>query len=427
MQAEIITAESETVQDMTINTKVNEVSNNGQAFLAGFEVTLPCEDPRLLLTHRLMVHYILELNSKLNHLDASLIDKYDLIVHRSSKKESEICPVESVAREPDLQRGDEVKVKFLGSIWHTGKIRRDRRDGTYDIVSDVREIELQVSKGKIRPLQSDKVKAALVFGATVVSERDDLWYLGKISLNRLDGTYDIDYADGTSKRRVLEDNICVLESGVKKSKLTKGDKILLNFLGCGTWYPATIHGNNIDGTYDVEFAVGEFPIGVAENMICALESEGGKSKLKLGDKVVVNYDGSFWYAGTIARVNENGQYDITFDDGEFRSDVEEKLICALEPEAGKSTLKEPANVVANFLDSGLWLQGELGFSLGKPLKHYVYFNRCEYQIRVKENDICILEPEAFQSRIGLGDEVEVDPLDRSIWHPGKVTQVRYHV
>merc|ERR1719171_1093331 len=172
-------------------------------------------------------------------------------------------------------------------------IKRDNRDGTYDISYDdgdremgVREADIEAQDGgggggggKLR--EGDKVEARY--------RGKSRYYPGKISRDRGDGTYDIDYDDGERESRVSEELIRSLESGVggrdsspsRRTRLEEGMKVKANFKGKGKMFGGTIKRDNRDGTYDISYDDGDREMGVREADIEAQEGGGGGGGAKL--------------------------------------------------------------------------------------------------------------------------------------------------
>ena len=107
-----------------------------------------------------------------------------------------------------------VKANYKGKgKYFGGTIKRDNRDGTYDISYDdgdreigVREADIEAQDGgggggggggKLR--EGDKVEARY--------RGKSRYYPGRISRDRGDGSYDIDYDDGEQETRVSEELI----------------------------------------------------------------------------------------------------------------------------------------------------------------------------------------------------------------------------
>merc|ERR1719498_1477098 len=180
-----------------------------------------------------------------------------------------------------------VKANYKGKgKYFGGTIRRDNRDGTYDIAYDdgdremgVREADIQADDsgggggGKLR--EGDKVEARY--------RGKSRYYPGKISRDRGDGTYDIDYDDGEQESRVSEELIRSLESGggrdsspSRRPRLEEGMKVKANYRGKGKFFGGTIKRDNRDGTYDIHYDDGDREMGVREADIQAEDSGGGR-------------------------------------------------------------------------------------------------------------------------------------------------------
>merc|ERR1719498_1718215 len=181
-----------------------------------------------------------------------------------------------------------VKANYKGKgKYFGGTIRRDNRDGTYDIAYDdgdremgVREADIQADDsgggggGKLR--EGDQVEARY--------RGKSRYYPGKISRDRGDGTYDIDYDDCERESRVSEELIRSLESGgggrdsspSRRTRLEEGMKVKANYRGKGKMFGGTIKRDNRDGTYDINYDDGDREMGVREADIEAQDSGGGR-------------------------------------------------------------------------------------------------------------------------------------------------------
>src|SRR3569623_375320 len=134
------------------------------------------------------------------------------------------------------------------------------------------------------------------------------WYPGKISKDRGDKTYDIDYDDGEFEARVSESNIRLKDGGSSNNRASlsvsdsfrEGDKVEGNYRGRGKWYPGKITRDRGDKTYDISYDDGESEIRVSEENIRKIGGSSfnddrfdriSSSKLSEGDKVEGNYRG----------------------------------------------------------------------------------------------------------------------------------------
>ena len=134
-----------------------------------------------------------------------------------------------------LGEGDKVEARYRGrEKYYPGKISRDRGDGTFDIAYDDGERETRVEERLIRKLGgSSSSRGRLREGAKVEARYRgrSKYYKGKISRDRGDGTFDIDYDDGEKETRVLEEYIKALGGGGSRSprpsrgRLREGAKV----------------------------------------------------------------------------------------------------------------------------------------------------------------------------------------------------------
>ena len=170
----------------------------------------------------------------------------------------------SPSRRTRLEEGMKVKANYKGKgKMFGGTIKRDNRDGTYDISYDdgdremgVREADIEAQDGGggggggagLR--EGDKVEARY--------RGKSKYYPGRISRDRGDGSYDIDYDDGEKETRVAEDLIRSLESGgggqdsspSRRTRLEEGMKVKANYKGKGKMFGGTIKRDNRDGTFE---------------------------------------------------------------------------------------------------------------------------------------------------------------------------------
>ena len=100
------------------------------------------------------------------------------------------------------------------------------------------------------------------------------YYPGKISRDRGDGTYDVDYDDGEKETSVEEKLIRPLgrakggePSPRKLSRFEEGGRVEADYRGKGKYYPGKISRDRGDGTYDVDYDDGEKETRVEEKMI----------------------------------------------------------------------------------------------------------------------------------------------------------------
>jgi hypothetical protein len=264
-----------------------------------------------------------------------------------------------------LREGAKVEARYRGKTrYYPGRISRDRGDGTYDIDYDDGEKEQRVMAELIKPLELDLSGgrgAGVVGGGLREGSRVEARYRGKtrhypgrISRDRGDGTYDIDYDDGEKEQRVMAELIRSLEAGGVESPraitsprrmILQGMRVKANFKGKGQWFQGKISSENHDGTFDILFDDGDRDMGVTEANIMT-EDEiraggvpgggasaggrgggGGGGGFREMDKVEAQYRGKTrFYPGIISRDRRDGTYDIDYDDGEKEQRVAEQLI-----------------------------------------------------------------------------------------------------
>jgi hypothetical protein len=92
-------------------------------------------------------------------------------------------------------------------------------------------------------------------------------------------------------------------------KFKVGDKVFANFEKTGIWYPGKIEKDNENGTYNIKYDDGD-----KENNV---ETENIRP-INIGDKVFVNVkEKNIWIPGKILNFNNNDNiYNIEYDDTE---------------------------------------------------------------------------------------------------------------
>lgn len=110
-----------------------------------------------------------------------------------------------------------------------------------------------------------------------------------------------------------------------QSTLYERARVTANWRGRGKYYPGYIAQENNDGTYDVNYDDGERETRVDAFRI--IPHDGIEIEYRDGDRVEVNYRGKGkYYPGRIQRARPYGRYDISYDDGEQESCVLGSLI-----------------------------------------------------------------------------------------------------
>jgi hypothetical protein len=160
-----------------------------------------------------------------------------------------------------------------------------------------------------------------------------------------DNTFDIKFEDGERKRGVRKDQVRSLGGSDDKdrdrnsSSSTKtrreGDRVKAKCTGWTKYYAGEITRVNSDGTYDIKFEDGEQKKDVREAQLESVDHNSDRerdrgstgSSHREGDKVQAMCLGwTKYYKGEITAVNHDGTYDIKFEDGERKRNIDIGLI-----------------------------------------------------------------------------------------------------
>ena len=232
--------------------------------------------------------------------------------------------------------------------WYPGSIAKVNSNGTYNIGYDDGDSEENVPADRIRARDG---AAAQVAAASATNNgggaRDEAsqavftvlqkvegnyggegkWYPGSIAKVNTDGTYNIGYDDGDAENDVPADRIRAFgdpaaDDGAHSQSLQVGQKVEANFAGEGKWYPGKIAAANSDGSYKVVYDDGDKEDSVAPTNVRAVDASPADAVLSIGDNIEANFGGrGQWYAGSIAAVNDDGTFDIVYDDGDTEASV----------------------------------------------------------------------------------------------------------
>jgi hypothetical protein len=254
-------------------------------------------------------------------------------------------PSRSSAR---IEEGSKVEGNYRQKgKWYTGKVTRDRRDGTFDIDYDDGESETRVGEALIRLIGgssslsgSRDIVVELVEGTSVEAfYKGKKWYPGKISRVRLNGTFDINYDDGEKEIGMTRANVrAVASRGLspradrERNRIEEGSKVEGNYRGKGKWYTGKVTRDRKDGTFDIAYDDGESETRLEEALLRLLGGGSGSpskrsAKIEEGSKVEGNFRGKGrWYKGKVTRDRRDGTFDIDYDDGESETRVDEMMI-----------------------------------------------------------------------------------------------------
>ena len=130
----------------------------------------------------------------------------------------------------------------------------------------------------------------------------------------------------------------------KSKTRRRGDRVEAKVKGWMEYYGGEVTRVNDDDTYDIKFNDGERKRGVKRSEIKGGDDDGDNDddydasdmdddrrskskKRRLGDRVEAKVKGwTKYYGGEIIRVNDDGTYDIKFDDGERKRGVKNSEI-----------------------------------------------------------------------------------------------------
>ena len=127
---------------------------------------------------------------------------------------------------------------------------------------------------------ADEREVELVVGTKVEARYQERakWYAGTITRVRLNGTFDIDYDDGEKEMGVKKEMVRALGKSVsaRPARLEEGMKVEARYRGRERWFPGRISRDRGDGTYDVDYSDGEKEARVLADLIRPLDSYHSK-------------------------------------------------------------------------------------------------------------------------------------------------------
>lgn len=190
-----------------------------------------------------------------------------------------------------LEEGMKIEARYKGrSKWYPGKINRKNRDGSFDIIYDDGEKELDVDSNMIRKLEEPH--------AVSRRQRND-----------------------------------------RNRRLEEGMNVEGNYRGRGRWYPAKISRERANGTFDIDYDDGEKEVGVESSLIRQREDNSRRRRsrspsqettyeeIAIGTKIEARFKGGFkWFLGRITNKRPDNTYDIIYNDGDFEQNVKRHMI-----------------------------------------------------------------------------------------------------
>jgi uncharacterized protein (DUF427 family) len=409
-------------------------------------------------------------------------------------KETDIRPLqvesprERVPSNNNFKEGMKVEVNYRGrGKYYSGRILRDRGNGTWDIDYDDGEQETRVEEWNIRLVSSSLEDKGTVAGVTDKPRLEEgmkieanyrskgRYFPGRIKKDRLDGTYDIDYDDGEQESRVRETDIRILEiqaaplpqnqdQSQDTIKFEEGARIEANYRGKGRYFPGTISRVRVNGSYDIDYDDGEQETRVAAEYIRAsdekkkvLSSDAALfAKFPIGSRIECKYRGKpKFYPGKVTSFRPNeGTYDVEYDDGEKELKVNEDNIRLLSVIAVPTTVVDSTSsssssgerfdigmrVEVDFEGRGKFFTGRISKVHSEDNSYDIMYEDGERETQVKSHLIRLYSTHShaksalveatqkqFESRpiekFELGEKVEVNFHSDGKYFGGRISKV----
>jgi hypothetical protein len=217
------------------------------------------------------------------------------------------APAAASVAPPKFHVDDIVEANYRGrGRFYRGKVIKVRHDGTYDVDYDDGEHETLVKSHYIRLIKAHSAEPepnnanvpAVVVPATAevakapafnVGDKVEAnfagrgrYFPGKIFKVRDDGTYDVDYDDGETEKRVQAQWIRLLDPVQIPSiarKWQQGDRVEVNYRGKGKWFPGKVKAIAMNGTYCIDYDDGEYEENVKEELVRKQDAASAKATI----------------------------------------------------------------------------------------------------------------------------------------------------
>ena len=204
--------------------------------------------------------------------------------------------------------------------------------GTFHVVFDDGEDLPYVPWDLMRKERPKLFKAGARVMATIPSWTE--YYPGTIQSANLNATYQVAFDDGGNKDGV--EHRCVV--ALDESPLQVNDKVRGKVDGWSDYFDGVITNINANGSFVVQFNDGEVVENVQKQQMIKLEGSVQSAKFKAGEKVSAMISGwDVFYDGVIKNANEDGSYEIAFDDGEVVKSVKAAEIKSSAPQLIQAT------------------------------------------------------------------------------------------
>jgi hypothetical protein len=351
-------------------------------------------------------------------------------------------------RSPRLKKDMKIKANYRGKgKYYSGTIHRDNGDGTFDINYDDGENELRVTIEMIRTLEPSPRKTVRIEEFPVGSKVEadyrgkGKYFPAEVKLVHEDGTCDLSFFEdfeqeskvSTERIRKIKMLTSPADKQICAVKVTYqvGDKVEGNYRGRGRFYPARIKGVREDGTFDVDYEDGESELRVEAVNLRILVTDPSKAeqsiKFSIGTKVEANYRGKGrYYPGRIARVREDGTYDVDYDDGECEGRVKAGLIKTVGDSEASEKTKETGTLPTSSVSEELTVTHESASHDASFVDDLSFFDDLEHKksLPPDKDGFTPEKSSAVKTLYQVGDKVEGNYRGRGRFYPARIKGVR---
>ena len=351
--------------------------------------------------------------------------------------------------------GAKVECRYKGKKRYYPGIIADYEDGVYAIDYDDGEKESGVSEELIRAVEEAPAPApAAPSGKYAVGAKVEAryrgkkkWYAGEVT--KVDGdTYSITYEDGDVEDNVAEELIRAVEEAAPapapaaaaeeaEGKYAVGSKVECRYKGKKRYYPGRVASYN-SGEYAIDYDDGEKESGVAEELIRVVEeapapAPAASGGFEAGTQVLARYKGKKkWYPGTVMKRNDDGTYEIMYDDGDKESGVSADFVKAAEVVASDEAAPAPAPAAraAKVFEKGTkiealykgkknWYAGVVDRYDAESETYDVTYDDGEVEKGVKQENIARAPGD---SELEVGARIEAKYKGKKKYYPGKIAR-----
>ncbi|CAM9794544.1 unnamed protein product [Chrysoparadoxa australica] len=331
--------------------------------------------------------------------------------------------------------GDRVEARLL-PVYMMGTVSQVNADGTFDVdfENGVTEYGLTVQMMRADGGASP-VPQSVVLGQRVeaIFRGTSKWLPGVIAREVGDGSYDIDYDDGTSEIGVPGFNIRKVGDpefipALCDRVFKEGCRVEAKHQGARHYYAGVIAPGwtrSPAGTFDVDFDNGASQRGIPGHLVRVLGGRrgSGPNAMELvgpGTRVEAQYSASGTvFPGRISSKAKDGTYGVDFDMGASEEGIPGHLIWPIGKKSEKSVMHDfniGDRVEAGYHDT--YASGVITSVNGNGT-YDIRFEQGETERAAPADKVKPLGPGACPGRISVGDRVEA-PIKRSRYQPAEV-------